>query len=76
MQHGSKEAADAHKGKLTAREYDEVTWATRSFGVFEFVEQRIAVALQMSVAEEIALACGGGLYRVNLRPRREVVGRE
>ena len=59
------------KNKLTAREYDEATWATRSFGVF--AEQGIAVALHMSVAEEIATACGGGMYGVDLRPRPQGV---
>jgi hypothetical protein len=57
-----------------AREYDAATWAWRSFEVF--VEQRIAVALQMSVAEEISLACrGAGVYGVDSHPRREVAGR-
>ena len=54
-----KEASEARKNKLTAREYDEATWATRSFGVF--AEQQIAVALQVGVATEIAQACGGGV---------------
>ena len=62
-----KEASDARNNKLAKPEYDEATWATRSFGVF--VEQSIAVALQMSVAEEIATACGGGVYGVDTRPR-------
>ena len=68
-----KEASDARKNKLTSREYDEATWGTRSFGVF--VEQQIAVALQLSVATEIAQACGGGVYGIDLRPRRAVAGR-
>ena len=62
-----KEASDARNNKLAKPEYDEATWATRSFGVF--VEQSIAVALHMSVAEEIATACGGGVYGVDTRPR-------
>ena len=64
---------EARKNKLTARQYDEATWATRSFGVF--VEQQIAVALLVGVAAEILQACGGGVYGIDLRPRRGVAAR-
>ena len=34
---------------------------------------RRGMALHMSVAEEIATACGGGMYGVDLRPRPQGV---
>jgi hypothetical protein len=62
-----QEAAEVRADKLTKGEYDEATWATRSFSVF--VMQRISVAVHVCAAEEIARACGGSVVGVDLRPR-------
>ena len=51
-----KEAAEARDNKLTSGEYDETTWAARSW--LSFVRQRISVAVNKSAAHEIGLALG------------------
>ena len=44
------------KNKLNRCEYDETTWAARSW--MSFVTQKISVAVQRAVAYEIATALG------------------
>ena len=51
-----KEAATARDNKLTSSEYDETTWAARSW--LTFVRQRISCAIVKSASHEIALALG------------------
>ena len=49
-------AAEHRDNALTAAEYDETTWAARNY--MAFVAQRISVAAQISMAQEIAEALG------------------
>ena len=44
------------QGRLVSSEYDETTWAARNY--MAFVTQRISVAVQISLAQEIAEALG------------------
>ena len=44
------------QGRLVSSEYDETTWAARNY--MAFVAQRISVAAQISMAQEIAEALG------------------
>ena len=43
-------------GRLVSSEYDETTWAARNY--MAFAAQRISVAAQISLAQEIAEALG------------------
>eukprot|EP00964_Phaeocystis_antarctica_P009016 scaffold4882_cov70-Phaeocystis_antarctica.AAC.6 len=47
-------AAEWRKNKLTASEYDETTWSARTW--MAFVTQRLSVAAQLSMAQEVAEA--------------------
>ena len=49
-------ASEWRSNKLTASEYDETTWSARSF--MAFAAQRISVAVQLSMAQEVAEALG------------------
>ena len=49
-------AAEWRSNKLSASEYDETTWAARSW--MTFVAQRLSVAVQLSMAQEAAEALG------------------
>ena len=49
-------AAEAVQNKLSKGEYDETTWAARTW--LGFVGQRLSVAAQLAMAEEIAQALG------------------
>ena len=51
-----REASDWRANKLTSSEYDETTWSARTW--MTFVAQRISVAMQLSLAQEIAEALG------------------
>ena len=51
-----REAAEWRKNKLASSEYDETTWAARTFN--SFVSQRISVAAQLAMAQEAAEALG------------------
>ena len=60
-------AAEWRSNKLTSSEYDETTWAARTWLTFvtvtvltwlTFVAQRLSVAVQLSVAQEAAEALG------------------
>ena len=51
-----KQADDWRQGRLVSSEYDETTWAARNY--MAFVAQRISVAAQISMAQEIAEALG------------------
>ena len=42
------------QGRLESAEYDEATWSTRTF--MPFVCQRISVAIQLAMAQQIAEA--------------------
>ena len=44
------------KNKLASSEYDETTWAARTWT--SFVSQRISVAAQLAMAQEAAEALG------------------
>jgi hypothetical protein len=50
------ELGEIRRNRLTHDEYDQATWATRSWK--SFVKQRLSVALHMAVAGEIAEAMG------------------
>ena len=49
-------AAEARQNRLTRGEYDETTWAARTWT--SFVSQRISVAAQLAMAQEAAEALG------------------
>ena len=49
-------AAMTRQNKLTKGEYDETTWAARTW--LSFVGQRLSVAVQLAMAGEIAQALG------------------
>ena len=49
-------AAEWRKNKLTASEYDETTWSARTW--IASVTQRLSVAAQLSMAQEVAEALG------------------
>jgi len=49
-------AAERRQNRLTAGEYDETTWAARTW--LSFVGQRFSVAVQIAMAGEIARALG------------------
>ena len=49
-------ASEWRSNKLTASEYDETTWSARTF--MAFAAQRISVAVQLSMAQEVAEALG------------------
>ena len=49
-------AAEWRKNKLTSSEYDETTWSARTW--MAFVTQRLSVAAQLSMAQEVAEALG------------------
>ena len=49
-----RNAADWRQNRLTASEYDEATWSTRTYQ--PFVCQRISVAVQLAMAQQIAEA--------------------
>ena len=49
-------AAEAVQNKLSKGEYDETTWAARTW--LGFVGQRLSVAAQLAMTEEIAQALG------------------
>ena len=51
-----RQADDWRQGRLVSSEYDETTWAARNY--MAFVAQRISVAAQISMAQEIAEALG------------------
>ena len=51
-----RQADDWRQGRLVSSEYDETTWAARSY--MAFVTQRISVAIHISLAQEIAEALG------------------
>ena len=51
-----REAAEWRKNKLASSEYDETTWAARTWT--SFVSQRISVAAQLAMAQEAAEALG------------------
>ena len=51
-----REAAGLRMNRLTKAEYAETTWSARNW--LTFVSQRFAVAVQRSMAEEIAKALG------------------
>ena len=64
-------AAEWRSNKLSASEYDETTWAARSW--MTFVAQRLSVAVQLSMAQEAAEALG---LSVAADPRRrELIAR-
>ena len=58
-------ASDWRQGRLVSSEYDETTWAARSF--MAFVTQRISVAIHISLAQEIAEALPWARRRGHLR---------
>ena len=51
-----RQADDWRQGRLVSSEYDETTWAARNY--MAFVAQRLSVAVQISLAQEIAEALG------------------
>ena len=51
-----REAAEWRKNKLASSEYDETTWAARTWT--SFTSQRISVAAQLAMAQEAAEALG------------------
>jgi len=51
-----RQADGWRQGRLVSSEYDETTWAARNY--MAFVAQRISVAVQISLAQEIAEALG------------------
>ena len=51
-----RQADGWRQGRLVSSEYDETTWAARNY--MAFVTQRISVAVQISLAQEIAEALG------------------
>ena len=51
-----REAAEWRKNKLASSEYDETTWAARTWT--SFVSQRISVVAQLAMAQEAAKALG------------------
>ena len=51
-----RQADDWRQGRLVSSEYDETTWAARNY--MAFAAQRISVAAQISMAQEIAEALG------------------
>ena len=51
-----RQADDWRQGRLVSSEYDETTWAARNY--MAFVAQRISVAAQISLAQEIAESLG------------------
>ena len=53
-----REASDWRSNKLTSSEHDETTWSARTW--MTFVAQRISVAVQLSSAQQVAEALGGG----------------
>ena len=56
LMHELRAAAEWRSNKLTSSEYDETTWAARTW--LTFVAQRLSVAVQLSVAQEAAEALG------------------
>ena len=59
-----REASDWRSNKLTSSEHDETTWSARTW--MTFVAQRISVAMQLSLAQEVAE--GGRPARAVNRP--------
>ena len=51
-----RQADDWRQGRLVSSEYEETTWAARNY--MAFAAQRISVAVQISLAQEIAEALG------------------
>ena len=51
-----RDAAEWKSNKLSAAEYDETTWAARTW--LTFVMQRISVAVHKAVAREVSTALG------------------
>ena len=51
-----REASDWRANKLTSSEYDETTWSVRTW--MTFVAQRISVAMQLSLVQEVAETLG------------------
>jgi len=51
-----RQADGWRQGRLVSSEYDETTWAARNY--MAFAAQRISVAAQISLAQEIAEALG------------------
>ena len=51
-----KELADVRDDRLSKAEYDDTTWAARTWSTW--AAQQISVAVQQAVAEEIAHALG------------------
>ena len=51
-----QEAAEHRNNQLTAAEYDETTWAARTW--LSFVHQRLSVAVHKAVAREVSDALG------------------
>ena len=49
-------AAEHRDNALTAAEYDETTWAARTW--LSFVQQRVSVAVHKAVAREVSDALG------------------
>ena len=49
-------AAEHRNNMLTAAEYDETTWAARTW--LSFVQQRVSVAVHKAVAREVSDALG------------------
>ena len=50
------EAAEHRNNQLTAAEYDETTWAARTW--LKFVHHRLSVAVHKAVAREVSDALG------------------
>ena len=51
-----KELADVRENRLSKAEYDDTTWAARTWQ--SWAAQQLSVAVQQAVAEEIAHALG------------------
>ena len=68
-------ASEWRSNKLTASEYDETTWSARSF--MAFAAQRISVAVQLSMAQEVARRRWGCRWRPTpaRRERLQLTGR-
>ena len=59
-------AAEWRKNKLTSSEYDKTAWSARMWTAF--VTQRLSVAAQLSMAQEVAKALG---FSVAADPRAQ-----
>ena len=51
-----RKGAEWRANKLTASEYDETTWSTRTW--MAFTTQRLSVAVQYSAAQKVTEALG------------------